>query len=124
MNTPDITKAQIVATLQAVIAVALAFGLSLTPAQQVAILGLAGIVAGTLHIADAIIRHGRSRALASSSLTAATAARLALAAGALRPTAFETAATAAAVPSPPPAPDVPGVGSIARPPPPAVPPAA
>lgn len=66
MQTPDITKAQILALVQAVIAVAVAFGVSLTSEQQAAILGLAGAVAIVLPIADAIIRNGRSRIVAEA----------------------------------------------------------
>lgn len=104
MSTPDITKAQVVATLQAVVAVALAFGLSLTQTQQVAILGLAGVVAGTLHLADAIIRHGRSRSLVPVTGSTMPAAPVA----ALTATRFEQAAeAAAAAPADPVAPAAP-----------------
>lgn len=63
---PDITKAQIVALVQAVLALVIAFGVDLTEAQQTAIIGLAGAVAIVLPLADAIIRNGRSRIYAES----------------------------------------------------------
>lgn len=66
MQTPDITKAQILALIQAVLALAIAFGVDLSTEQQTAILGLAGAVAVVLPIADAIIRNGRSRIVAES----------------------------------------------------------
>lgn len=66
MQTPDITKAQVLALMQAVIALVVAFGVDLSTEQQTAILGLAGAVAVVLPIADAIIRNGRSRIVAES----------------------------------------------------------
>ena len=65
METPDITKAQIVALVQAVIAVAVSFGVDLSDRQEAAILGLAGAIAVVLPLADAIIRNGRSRIYAA-----------------------------------------------------------
>lgn len=63
MNTPDITPAQIVAAITAVVTQLVNYGL-LSGAQEHQIVGLAGIVVpGLLVLADAIIRHGRSRAL-------------------------------------------------------------
>lgn len=70
MNTPDTTKAQIAALTQAILAVLIAFGVHLTQPQQLALLGLSGVVFTTLVVADAIIRHGRSRALAPSQTVA------------------------------------------------------
>lgn len=66
METPDITKAQVVALLQAIIALAVAFGVSLSAEQQTALIGLAGAIAVVLPLADAIIRNGRSRIYAES----------------------------------------------------------
>lgn len=66
MDTPDITKAQVIALLQAIIALAVAFGVSLSSEQQTAIIGLAGAIAVVLPLADAIIRNGRSRIYAES----------------------------------------------------------
>lgn len=65
MQTPDITKAQIIAIVQAIIAVAAAFGLSMSAEQQTAIIGLAGALAVVLPIADAIIRNGRAKVYAA-----------------------------------------------------------
>lgn len=65
MNTPDITRAQILALAQAVIAVAVAFGFDLSQQQQTALLGLAGAVAIVFPLADAIIRNGRARIVAA-----------------------------------------------------------
>jgi hypothetical protein len=66
METPDITRAQVVALVQAILAVIVAFGINLSDAQQTAILGLAGAIAIVLPLADAIIRNGRSRIYAAS----------------------------------------------------------
>lgn len=63
MDTPDITKAQVASIIQAIIAVAIAFGVHIDAAQQVALLGLSGLLAFGLNIGDGLIRHGRSRAL-------------------------------------------------------------
>lgn len=62
-KTPDITPAQIIAAIGSVCAQLVAFGL-LGSARSQLIVGLAGIVVpfGVI-LADAIIRHGRSRAL-------------------------------------------------------------
>ena len=65
MQTPDITKAQIVALLQPVLTAAVAFGAPLSEAQQAAILGLAGSISIALVIGDAIIRQGRAKLQAS-----------------------------------------------------------
>ena len=65
METPDITKAQIIALVQAVLAVAVSFGVDLSDRQEAAILGLAGAIAIVLPLADAIIRNGRSRIYAA-----------------------------------------------------------
>lgn len=65
METPDITKAQIIALVQAVLAVAVSFGVDLSDRQESAILGLAGAIAVVLPLADAIIRNGRSRIYAA-----------------------------------------------------------
>jgi hypothetical protein len=60
---PDITKAQFVALVQAVLAVCVAFGADVTKDQQDALMQLAGVLGGALVIADAIIRNGRSKVL-------------------------------------------------------------
>lgn len=64
MQKPNITTAQILALIQAAVATAIAFGLSLSEPQQVALLGLAAAVGATLNLGDAVIRNGRSRILA------------------------------------------------------------
>lgn len=61
MQTPDITKAQIVAIVQPVITCAVAFGAPISEQQTTALLGLAGAISTALVIADAIIRNGRAR---------------------------------------------------------------
>lgn len=63
MLTPDITKAQVAAVAQALLAVVVAFGVNITEEQSVALLGLSGIVAAVLTLADAAIRRGRAKAL-------------------------------------------------------------
>lgn len=65
MEMPDITRAQTVALVQAVIAVVVAFGVDLSDAQVTALIGLAGAIAVVLPLADAIIRNGRSRIAAA-----------------------------------------------------------
>lgn len=64
-ETPDITKAQIVAVITPILACLVAFGVDLSDAQQQAILGLAGVVSTVLTLGDAIIRHGRATGSAS-----------------------------------------------------------
>jgi hypothetical protein len=65
MHMPDITKVQIVAVVQAVIALALALGLDINDATQTSIIALAGAVSSALVIADSIIRNGRSKIAAN-----------------------------------------------------------
>ena len=72
MKTPDFTTAQIVALVQpfvtATIGLLVAFGVDMTNGQQTALISfsiaVAGFISGTLVIADAIIRNGRSRSFA------------------------------------------------------------
>jgi hypothetical protein len=59
---PDITAAQIVAVVGAVITVAVAFGAHITKEQQIAILALAGAVAAILLAADSHLRSRRGHA--------------------------------------------------------------
>jgi hypothetical protein len=59
---PDITAAQIIAVVGAVITAAVAFGAHISKEQQIAILGLAGAVAGILLAADAHLRSRRGHA--------------------------------------------------------------
>ncbi len=61
-----VTPAQIIATVGAVIAVAVSFGVDITQQQQDALLNLTGIVAAFLLGADAVIRHGRSKIAAAA----------------------------------------------------------
>jgi hypothetical protein len=59
---PDITAAQMVALVGAVITVAVAFGANISKEQQIAILSVVGAVAGILLGADAHLRSRRSHA--------------------------------------------------------------
>jgi hypothetical protein len=59
---PDITAAQIVAVIGAVITAAVAFGADISREQQVAILSIAGVVAAILVGSDAHLRSRRSHA--------------------------------------------------------------
>lgn len=66
---PDITPAQIIAYIAAIVTQLVNFGL-LSGRTAHLVVGLAGIVVpATLLIADAIIRHGRSRALVPTAHT-------------------------------------------------------
>lgn len=60
MSTPDITPAQIKAVLIAVLGLAAAFGIPLSPAKQEAIFKVVEILPVALVLADAVIRHGRA----------------------------------------------------------------
>lgn len=66
MEMPDVTRVQVIAIVQAIIAVIVSFGVNLSDEQQTAILGLAGALAIVLPLSDAIIRNGRSRIYAAS----------------------------------------------------------
>lgn len=60
MNTPDITKTDVLALIQAVLAVAAAWGMDLTDVQKASITALvSAALAIGLPIADAIRRKGR-----------------------------------------------------------------
>src|SRR5262245_29751860 len=61
MKLPDTTKIQIVALLQAGLAVAIAFGAPISPEQSVALVALAGVLGTVLITADAAIRRERAR---------------------------------------------------------------
>ena len=74
METPNITQAQLLAAGQAVLAVLVSFGVNLTDAQQASLLGLSAVLTLVLGIGDAIIRHGRSRALSAPPAPATLAA--------------------------------------------------
>jgi hypothetical protein len=58
---PDITKAQVLAIVQALIGLAAAFGLDVSPATRDAIVQVVTAFAIILPAADALIRHGRSK---------------------------------------------------------------
>ncbi len=73
MKMPDVTPAQIVALVGAILAVAVAFGAPIDDAQRDAILQLASIVAPALVIGDAVIRNGRSRIAAAQAANPAPA---------------------------------------------------
>jgi hypothetical protein len=64
LSTPDVTPAQVIAVVGAVIGVAAAAGLPLSTALQDSIITLVTVLAPLVIIGDAHIRHGRSRALA------------------------------------------------------------
>ena len=57
---PDITKTQIVAIVQAVIALLAAFGLPITHEQSVALIGCTTAIAAVLVHSDAKIRYARN----------------------------------------------------------------
>lgn len=76
MNTPDITPAQIIAGLTALLgAVVVLFKLHLSDEQRAAFITIIGtIVPLAWTLGDAIIRHGRSRALSAPVPTSAAKA--------------------------------------------------
>lgn len=61
MRTPDITPAQLVALVQAVVAIAVAYGAPVPPEARDAIVQLATVLAAVLPLGDAAIRRGRAR---------------------------------------------------------------
>lgn len=61
---PDITKAQVLAIMQALVGLAAAFGLDVSPATQDAIVQVVTALAVVIPAADALIRHGRSKVAA------------------------------------------------------------
>ena len=60
---PNITPAQIVAVVGAFVAFLVAFGVPISDSQRDAMVSLATVLFPVLIGADALIRHGRSRAL-------------------------------------------------------------
>jgi len=74
MQTPDFTRAQVVAVIGAVLAVAVSFGLHISHQQQYAILGLSGLIGTVLVWADVRIRKHRAELEAHKILAAAAAA--------------------------------------------------
>jgi hypothetical protein len=61
LKTPDVTTAQVVTLIQAVIGLVIAFGFPVSDDQRDAIVQLVTAVAVVLPLADAIIRNGRAR---------------------------------------------------------------
>ncbi len=64
-QTPDITPAQVLAVVGAVIGVLVAAGLPLSQSLQDSIIQLVTVIAPILLISDAAIRHGRAKGTAS-----------------------------------------------------------
>jgi hypothetical protein len=64
LSTPDITTAQLIAIVGAILGVAVAAGLPLSKDLQDSIITLVTVLAPLVIVGDATIRHGRSRALA------------------------------------------------------------
>lgn len=64
MQTPDVTKVQIIAFVGSLLALLTAFGLPLTEGQEQAIIDLVEKTAPLAIAADAVIRFGRSKHLA------------------------------------------------------------
>ena len=64
MKKPDITPAQIIALVQAVIGALVAFSVDITQEQSIAIVGLVTVIATMLFGADAVIRRGRAAMMA------------------------------------------------------------
>lgn len=61
MKKPDITPAQVVALVQAVLALIVAYGIDVPKDAQDAIVQLATILGGLLIAGDAVVRNGRAR---------------------------------------------------------------
>lgn len=60
MRTPDITPAQIVAIVQAILALGVAYGMDVPPEARDAIVQLATVLAAVLPLGDAAIRRKRA----------------------------------------------------------------
>jgi hypothetical protein len=84
VKTPDLTTAQILATVKAAIAVAVAFAVPLSQTQQVALIALAGSLGTVLVAADAAIRRARAQHLAGPIADQAAATAIKDAAAATR----------------------------------------
>ena len=65
MDTPDVTRAQVVAVVQSGLAAAVAFGAPISEAQSVALLALAGALSAILVHGDATIRKARNQRAAA-----------------------------------------------------------
>lgn len=61
MSTPDITRAQVVAIVQAALAIAVAYGFDIPPDARDALVQLATVLAAVLPLGDAVVRRGRAR---------------------------------------------------------------
>lgn len=66
MKTPDITPAQVLALVQAIIGLLIAFGVDLTEAQSVAVIALSGVLASMLLKGDKDIRVARNNRVGRS----------------------------------------------------------
>lgn len=66
LATPDISVAQVVAVVGAVLGVLVAAGLDISKDLQDAIISLITVLAPVLIAGDALIRHGRSRAFTNA----------------------------------------------------------
>lgn len=108
MSTPSITSAQLVGLATALGGLAVAFGVVDNPQRQAIVAAVTAATGIGLHIADAIIRHGRSRSLAGmqaaivnrSTGTATPRSNVAVAAATEPSTTADTAAPAAATAAP------------------------
>jgi hypothetical protein len=88
VNTPDLTRAQLLAVITDAIAAAVAFGVPISEAQSAALIALAGSLSVVLVVADAGIRRSRAKHLAGPILDRAAADAIARARGAVDPTAL------------------------------------
>lgn len=61
MQMPDVTKAQLIALVQAIIAVLVAFSVPISEIQSAALLGMTTVLATVLIAGDAAIRRGRAK---------------------------------------------------------------
>lgn len=61
MKTPDVTTGQIIALVQAVLGLVVAFGAPLSSDQSEAIIQVVTALAVALPLSDAVIRNGRAR---------------------------------------------------------------
>ncbi len=64
-ETPDITPAQAIAVVGAILGVLVAGGLPLSQDLQDSIIKLVTVIAPILLISDAVVRHGRAKGTAS-----------------------------------------------------------
>jgi len=70
LKTPDITPAQVVAIVGAVLAVAASFGFDISQDSKDSIMQLVTVLASALLVGDAAIRHGRATGAAKKNLDA------------------------------------------------------